>query len=73
MYDEYPEAGDEWTAKAMLMGVELVLDNSYGALAPLWAARIPPGKFYYGVTQARACRKLVRAVLREQGALRTQH
>jgi hypothetical protein len=71
--DERPEAGDEWTAKAMLMGAELKLDTGYAGIAVLWAARIPPGKFYYGVTQARACRKLVRAVLREQSALRTQH
>lgn len=61
-HDEHPNAGDEWTAKALLMGATLELDRG---MYMLWVARLP-GKVdlpYYGVTQARACRKLVRAVL----------
>lgn len=60
-FDERPEAGDEWTAKAMLMGVVLKLD--YFTTATLWVAHIPgQTKNFYGVTQARACRKLVRSI-----------
>lgn len=63
-HDERSDAGDEWTAKALLMGATLRFDRGYGSYM-LWAAELP-GKVdvpYYGVTQARACRKLVRAVL----------
>jgi hypothetical protein len=57
---ETPEAGDEWTTKALLLGAELHLDRGYGHFM-LWAAKVPGGKEFYGVTQARACRKLVRS------------
>lgn len=59
--DERPEAGDEWIAKAALLGATLRYDISIWGT--LWAARTPAGKEYYGVTQARACRKLVRAIV----------
>ena len=60
-HDETPDAGDEWTAKAILMGVELIADAGYGGV-PLWAAKLPGHgmKLFFGVTQARACRKFVR-------------
>ena len=60
-FDEHPEAGDEWIAKAMMLGAEMFLDN--GAWAPLWNAHIPTiTRVFYGATKARACRKLVRHI-----------
>lgn len=59
--DEYPEAGEEWIAKALMLGATLHLDVSVWAV--LWTAKLPGGKKYFGVTQARACRKLVRAIV----------
>ena len=61
LYDERPDAGNEWIAKAMLLGAELQIDIS--VWGRLWGVRLPGGEMYFGVTQARACRKLVRAVL----------
>ena len=59
-HDEHPEAGDEWTAKAMMLGAELYVDLY---IVSMWAAHMPGDKKrYYGMTQARACRKLVRAI-----------
>ena len=55
------EAGDEWTTKALLLGAELHIDvPPYGTL---WVACIPGGKEFFGVTQALACRKLVRSIV----------
>jgi hypothetical protein len=65
-FDETPEAGDEWIAKAMLLGAVLERDKGYGGTG-LWAAFIEGGKPYLGVTQARACRKLVRAITGVEG------
>lgn len=59
--DEHPEAGDEWTTKALLLGAELSIDQSVWGI--FWAAKIPGGKEYFGVTQARASRKLVRSII----------
>ncbi len=58
---ERPEAGDEWIAKAMLLGATFRMDLSLrGAL---WAVKVPGGHEYFGVTQARACRRLVRSIV----------
>jgi len=61
-FDETPDAGDEWTAKALLLGAELEVDSS--VWGTLWRARVPGvnGAVCFGVTQARACRKLVRYI-----------
>jgi len=60
-FDEKPEAGDEWIAKAMLIGAVLEIEpNHWGVL---WAARMPGNpRIFYGVTRARACRKLIRTI-----------
>jgi hypothetical protein len=61
-HDETPDAGDVWTTKALLMGAELYIDRGYGGYT-VWAAKIPgDAKWFFGVTQARACRKLVRYI-----------
>ena len=59
---EKPDAGDEWTTKALLLGAVIELDDSIWGR--LWAARVPGLTVdYFGVTQARACRKLVRSIV----------
>lgn len=61
-YDERAEAGDEWTAKAMLLGAEIAIDQSVWGV--LWKAYLPVdgARVFYGATEARACRKLVRSI-----------
>lgn len=60
-HDETPEAGDEWVAKALLIGAVIELDLS--VWGTLWAAHLPAAqKTCYGVTQARAARKLIRSI-----------
>lgn len=62
LHNEHPEAGDEWTAKAILLGAEFYVD--YSVYGNLWVARLPgKKKQYFGVTISRACRKLVRSQL----------
>jgi hypothetical protein len=60
-FDETPEAGEEWIAKAMLLNANLELDSSVWGV--LWGASAPGSpKRYFGVTPARACRKFVRSI-----------
>jgi len=61
MADEYPEAGDEWTTKALLLGAELKIDFSVWGV--LWQASIPGHGMYFGTTPARASRRLVRSII----------
>jgi hypothetical protein len=61
-FNEHPKAGEEWVAKAALLGATLRMDYAYGYFM-LWAAKLPDSeREFYGVTQARACRKLVRSI-----------
>ena len=59
--DAHPEAGDDWTTKAQLLGADIDIDHSVWGI--FRAAKIPGGKEYFGVTQARASRKLVRSII----------
>lgn len=59
--DEHPEAGEEWIAKAALLGA--TLRSELSVWGRLWAAKVPGDKEYFGATQARACRKLVRSII----------
>ena len=66
-WDEHPVAGPEWVTKALLLGAVIDTDPGHAGFA-LWAVRMPDsGKRYFGVTQARACRKLVRAITGVEG------
>ena len=58
---ERPDAGEEWIAKAALLGAT-DMGVEFSVWGRLWVVSGPDNKPYYGVTQARACRKLVRAI-----------